>query len=269
MAKLVGLQFQFQYKKGVENQAADALSRVGHLLAISALSVSQPIWFQEVINSYADDPAAQVLLQQLALSDNAYEGYTLSEGVIHWQGKNWIGANAALKTRLISAFHASAVGGHSGIQATFQRVKKLFAWQGQKQDVVSFVQQCAICQQAKHEHCKPPGLLNPLPVPAGPWTDITMDFVEALPKSNGFTMILVVVDRFTKYSHFLPLKHPFSAPMVAQLLLHNVVKLHGPPKSIVSDRDKIFTGSFWKELFKIWGTKLYEHCLPSSNRWAI
>ena len=100
---------------------------------------------------------------------------------------------------------------------------------------MDFVHQCELCQQAKHEHCKSPGMLQPLHVPAGPWKDITMDFIEALPKSQCYTVILVVVDRFTKYAHFIPLKHPFAAPVVAQALLPNVVKLHGPPSSIVSD----------------------------------
>lgn len=256
MTKLVGLQFQFQYRKGSENSAADALSRVGHLLAVTSLSHSHPVWLQEVLNSYAVDEAAQQLLQQLVVSSPNAEGFSLHNGVIKLNGCIWIGANASLKTKLISAFHASAVGGHSGIQATFQRVKKLFAWQGMKQNIVDFVHQCDICQKAKHEHCKYPGLLQPLPLPSGPWTDISMDFIEALPKSDGFTVILVVVDRFTKYSHFIPLKHPFTTPMVAQAFVNNVVKLHGPPQSIVSDRDKIFTSSFWKGLFKAWNTKL-------------
>lgn len=177
MTKLVGLQFQFQYKKGCDNKAVDALSRVGHLLAVNSLSHSQPVWLQEVINSYAVHTHAQALLQ-LAISAIHPDNYVLKDGVITQAGRIWIGANAALKTKLISAFHASAIGGHSGIQATFQRVKKLFVWQGMKQDVAEFVQQYKVCQQAKHAHCKFPGLLNPLPVPAGPGTDITMDFIS-------------------------------------------------------------------------------------------
>ena len=76
-----------------------------------------------------------------------------------------------------------------------------------------------------------------------------MDFIEGLPKSEGYDTILVVVVRFLKYAHFLPLKHPFSAAIVAQVFLDNVVKLHGVPKTLVSDRDKVFTSQFWKALF--------------------
>ena len=86
--------------------------------------------------------------------------------------------------------------------------------------------------------------------------DISMDFIEGLPKSQGYSVILVVVDRFTKYSHFMPLKHPYTVAIVAELFFNNVVKLHSMPLTITSDRDKKFTSNFWKELFKLWGTQL-------------
>ena len=78
-----------------------------------------------------------------------------------------------------------------------------------------------------------------------------MDFIESLPLSQGKTALLVVVDRLSKYAHFLPIAHPFTASQVAQLFLDNVYKLHGLPKSIVSDRDKVFMSLFWQSLFKM------------------
>lgn len=120
----------------------------------------------------------------------------------------------------------------------------------------NYVKQCQVCQQAKSERIHPAGLLQPLPIPQGAWQDITMDFIEKLPKYEGYDTILVVVDRFSKYAHFMALKHPFSAQQVAQILLDQVVKLHGLPKTIVSGRDKIFSSSFWTHLLKLLGTKL-------------
>jgi hypothetical protein len=138
----------------------------------------------------------------LAISSPNPAGYSLTDGVIRFYNRIWIGPNTDLQTKLISSFHASALGGHSGMQATFQRLKKLFYWQGMKPDVESFVKQCLVCQRAKHELCKYPGLLQPLPIPQHSWTDIFMDFIEGLPVSHGYSFILVVADRFTKYSRF-------------------------------------------------------------------
>jgi transposase InsO family protein len=102
---------------------------------------------------------------------------------------------------------------------------------------------------AKHEHWKSPRLLSPLPIPSGSWQDVSMDFIEGLPLSDGCSVILVVVDKFTKYGHFFPLKHPFTATTIAHTFLNNVVKLHGLPNSVVLDRNKVFTSTFWKTLF--------------------
>lgn len=117
-----------------------------------------------------------------------------------------------------------------------------------------------MCQQVKAERVPYPGLLQPLPVPDQAWKVITMDFIEGLPVSSGFNYILVIVDKFSKYSHFLKLRHPFSALQVAHHYMEHVYKLHGMPTAIVFDRDKIFTGLLWKELFKLAGTKL---CMSS------
>jgi len=126
-----------------------------------------------------------------------------------------------------------------------------------KHQVEDFVKQCAICQQSKHVHHHPLGLLQPLPIPDGIWQDLSMDFIEGLPKSEGFSVILVVVDRFTKYAHFIPIRHPYTASSIAQSFMDNVVKLHGLPKTIVSDRDTVFLSHFWTTLFKLYKVDLH------------
>lgn len=105
-------------------------------------------------------------------------------------------------------------------------------------------------------HNFPAGLLQPLPIPHQIWEDITMDFIIGLPPSEGFTVIFVIVDRLSKYAHFAPLKSDFNSKKVAEVFLSTVVKLHGFPNSIVSDRDKVFTSSFWQHLLKLSGFKL-------------
>jgi ribosomal protein L21E len=95
-----------------------------------------------------------------------------------------------------------------------------------------------------------------LSVPSQAWQAISLDFIEGLPQSGSYNTILVKVDRLTKYAHFVPLRHPFTALKVAQVFMAAVYRLHGMPESIVSDRDRIFTSTLWKELFQLSGTQL-------------
>ena len=96
----------------------------------------------------------------------------------------------------------------------------------------------------KHETHKPAGLLQPLPIPNRPWSAVSMDFFSELPTSQRLDTVMVVVDRLTKYVHFIGLSHPYSSAKVAALFAQNVLKLHGMPASIVSNRDPVFTAKF-------------------------
>ena len=131
-----------------------------------------------------------------------------------------------------------------------------FYWKGQQKHVRQYIRECPICQQNKSENTRTPGLLQPLPIPTAPFIDISMDFVEGFPKSEGREVIFVVVDRFSKYAHFMAIPHPYTACSVARVFLDNVYKLHGFPATIVSDRDTVFLSLFWKELFARQGVKL-------------
>jgi hypothetical protein len=118
------------------------------------------------------------------------------------------------------------------------------------------VAECLVCQQNKVGTIKTPGLLQPLTIPSQCWEEVSMVFITGLPKSEGKSVIMVIVDRLTKYSHFCALSHPFKDSTVATAFMEIVQKLHGSPKIIVSDRDPIFTGHFWTELFSCLGTQL-------------
>jgi len=121
---------------------------------------------------------------------------------------------------------------------------------------MEYIRNCEVCQRNKTEHLRPGGLLQSLDIPSAVWADIAMDFVEALPKVNGKSVILTVVDRFSKFAHFVPLSHPYTAASVAKVFFQEIVRLRGLPSSIVSDRDPVFTSAFWKELFSLAGVKL-------------
>jgi hypothetical protein len=151
-----------------------------------------------------------------------------------------LASSPALQQKVLTALHSSAIGGHSGFLVTYTKIKKLFAWPGMKKMVKDFVAQCMICQKAKTEMVKYLGLLQPLLVPSHAWQTVSLDFVEGLPKSKGYNYILVVVDKFSKYAHFLPLAHPFTALQVTKLFMDNIFKLHGMPLALISYRDKIF-----------------------------
>ena len=115
---------------------------------------------------------------------------------------------------------------------------------------------CLACQQDKVNHQLLVGLLEPLPIASRPWESVTMDFISALPKFEGCGSIMVVVDRYSKYTTFIVAPTDYKADEAARLFHKHIVKLWGVPKSIVSDRDPRFTGRFWTELFKLLGTDL-------------
>lgn len=143
-----------------------------------------------------------------------------------------------------------------GVKKTLARIKENFYWESLAADVADFVKECLICQQVKYVPRKLGGLLQPIPCPQQVWEDLSMDFVYGLPTSEGNSVILVVVDRFSKGAHFGSLSGSYTAFKVARLFVFLVTKLHGMPRSIISDRDPIFVSKFWQKLFKACGTRI-------------
>lgn len=131
----MGLQYKIQYKKGVENIVADALSRQKVDDALGAISSGQPRWMEIVIDGYAKNAEAQRLLTSLSLNPGGEPGFQLTDGILRWKGKVWLGHHIEAQQVVLLALHNSGVGGHSGVTGTYQRVKNLFYWPGMKKDI--------------------------------------------------------------------------------------------------------------------------------------
>jgi len=173
-------------------------------------------------------------------------------------GKIMMGADKEVRRQILEFLHDNAIGGHSSIAATFQRLCQIYYWRKMKVDVHNHIRHYEVCQKCNIESVSSPGLLQPLPIPDKVWQDISLDFIEGLPVSSTKSVILVVVDRLSKYAHFITLKHPYTAAVVAQVYMDNVYKLHGLPQTIVSDRDVVFLSKFWQSLFEVQGVQF--HC---------
>nr|KYP59641.1 Transposon Ty3-I Gag-Pol polyprotein [Cajanus cajan] len=131
-----------------------------------------------------------------------------------------------------------------------------------KKEVAQYIATCLICQKAKIEHQKPVGMLQPLDIPKWKWDSIAMDFVVGLPRTtHKFDSIWVLVDRLTKSAHFLSINIRYSLEKLTELYMTEIVRLHGVPSSIISDRDPRYTSKFWGSLHQTLGTKL---CLSSA-----
>jgi hypothetical protein len=225
--KLLGFNYRVVYKKGVEDSATDALSTdPAPPSQIMVVSTATPQWLTSITDTYDDDAKAKELLEQQAITNGPVGPFTLQQGVIRYKGRIWLANNPSLHKQIFQALHASAMGGHLGFPVTYARIKQLFFWDNMKSNIKEWVQVCATCNQAKPDRSKYPGLLQPLPVPDHAWQWVTKDFIEGLPRSKHHNCILLVVDKFSKYAHFIPLAHPFTALTVSHVFMDHVYKLH-------------------------------------------
>src|ERR1044071_2722997 len=126
-----------------------------------------------------------------------------------------------------------------------------------KQDIARYVSHYDVCSRVKAGHQKPAGWLQPLPPPDWKWDKVEMDFVTGFPKSQKCNdAIFVVIDRFSKIAHFLPVKETITASQLANLYISRIVSLHGIPLGISSDRGSIFTSRYWTSFMEAFGTRL-------------
>nr|AAD37020.1 putative retroelement pol polyprotein [Arabidopsis thaliana] len=190
--------------------------------------------------------------------NNKTEYQTSNNGTIVVNGRVCVPNDRALKEEILREAHQSKFSIHPGSNKMYRDLKRYYHWVGMRKDVARWVAKCPTCQLVKAEHQVPSGLLQNLPISEWKWDHITMDFVTRLPTGikSKHNAVWVVVDRLTKSAHFMAISDKDGAEIIAEKYIDEIMRLHGIPVSIVSDRDTRFTSKFWNAFQKALGTRV-------------
>ncbi|KAA0052401.1 pol protein [Cucumis melo var. makuwa] len=222
---------------------------------LAQLSV-QPTLRQKIIVAQLNDPYL-VEKRRLLETEQGEDISISSDHGLMFEGRLCVSEDSAVKTELLTEAHSSPFTMHPGSTKMYQDLRSVYWWRNMKREVADFVSRCLVCQHVKASRQRPAGLLQPLSVPGWKWESVSMDFITGLPKTlKGYTVIWVVVDKLTKSAHFVPEKSTYTASKWGQFYMTEIVRLHGVPVSIISDRDTRFTSKFWKGLQLALGTRL-------------
>ena len=243
--------YVIKHKKGKENVIADALSRRYTMLSQLEFKI---FGLETIKDQYVHDADFKDVMQNCK-EGRMWNKFVVNDGFVFRANKLCIPASS-VRLLLLQEAHGGGLMGHFGVKNTEDILATHFFWPKMRRDVERFVARCTTCQKAK-SRLNPHGLYMPLPVPSVPWEDISMDFVLGLPRTKkGRDSIFVVVDRFSKMAHFIPCHKSDDAVNVADLFFREIIRLHGVPNTIVSDRDTKFLSHFWRCLWAKLGTKL-------------
>ena len=254
------------YLKGKDNVVADALSRrsdhqmtdvkTGDQVLNVISNITSPDLVEQIKNAYVNDPLC-IKIQEDIKKNMMNQKFRMKNGLIYKEERIYIPNDTNIKTRIISEHHDTPISGHVGTAKTIELITRMFIWPRMYIEIKNYVTSCLPCQSNKPSQQVPMGLLQPLPIPNKKWETVTMDLITALPKTKrGNDAIVVWVDKLSKHAHFAATTTTINAPGLAKLMYETVVRHHGIPIQIVSDRDTRFTSNFWRSLWKLTGTTL-------------
>jgi len=293
--EVAGIDFRIYYRPGTQKGKPDALSRrseyrhekggiekqlitmvlgKNHLeerlrrsfICSSAQLASLPEkrWTEEFLTSIReegmkDEGYEQARKQEAAMEDPLPKDRKVKElsyenGLLYRRNLLWV--PKGLVQRIMESEHDTKVAGHMGQDKTIELIRRNFWWPKMNEWIIDFVRSCPECQQNKASRHPPYGLSSPLELPYAPWQSIAMDFITELPISEECEHLWVIIDRFTKMAHFLPLRmKEKTATDLAIIFAREVWKYHGLPTDILSDRDSRFTSETWKEFLRLSGIR--------------
>lgn len=251
--------FEVKYKEGKDNVVADAFSRRAdyepkkEVNSMSTIEGGKELE-QMIVSSYPSDPSCKSILQG---KHKDSKNITIKNNIIYYKKKMYIPNNKQIKTQIVQEHHDTNVSGHLGVHKTIELVQRHYYWPSMWGEIREYVTTCLPCQQNKPSQQAPMGLLQSIDPPERRWETVTIDLITQLPKTKqGNDAIIVMVDKLTKTVHLHPAKTTITAPQLAKVFMKEVVRHHGLPKSIISDRDPRFTSNFWRALWKGLGTQL-------------
>jgi hypothetical protein len=266
--------FKTEYKEGRTNVVADGLSRrpdhkpipidsesvTINSLSSSSIDVGANLR-EAIVQSYHTDKECSELLSADKVKDQPADSCIRLHGGLLINASNRIvipSSASSVKSLIFHECHDAPLGGHSGTAKTIDRISRRFIWKNMNEEIRSYVSTCLMCQMNKPSQQFPMGLLQPIASPDSPWHTVTLDFIVALPKTKrGYDATIVIVDKLTKWVIYIASHTTDDAPTVARYFFDHVVRHHGIPTVIISDRDAKFASIFWQSLWGQLGTRLH------------
>jgi hypothetical protein len=212
----------------------------------------------DILHAYSKDPVASERLRTTLANPSLDPRWSVDpEGFLRLDGRIYVPDTDDLRLRILQYKHDHPLSGHFGQSKTISLVRREYTWPGLRAFITHYCKSCTNCGRAKVPRHRPYGNLKQLPIPERPWNSISMDFIEHLPPSLGFTAILVIVDRLSKQAIFIPTHDTISSADLAQLFVLHVFSKHGVPSHVTSDRGSEFVSHFFRSLGKALDMKLH------------